>query len=111
MNKFKSLSKFWKGKKVFLTGHTGFKGTWLTIMLNMLEAKIYGYSLKPEKLSLFNQTKCSKLLKNNYFSDINDFYELKKKIKKIKPDIIFHLAAQPLVNVSLKNQWRHLRQI
>ena len=102
MNKFKSLSKFWKGKKVFLTGHTGFKGTWLTIMLNMLEAKIYGYSLKPEKLSLFNQTKCSKLLKNNYFSDINDFYELKKKIKKIKPDIIFHLAAQPLVNVSLK---------
>ena len=45
MNKFKSLSKFWKGKKVFLTGHTGFKGTWLTIMLNMLEAKIYGYSL------------------------------------------------------------------
>lgn len=102
MNKFKYLSKFWKGKKVFLTGHTGFKGTWFTIMLNMLEAKVTGYSLKPEKLSLFNQTKCSKLLKNNYFLDVNNLNTLKEKIKKTRPDIIFHFAAQPLVTLSFK---------
>ena len=51
MESIKSLSKFWKGKKVFITGHTGFKGSWLAILLNMLGADIYGYSLKPEKNS------------------------------------------------------------
>tara|TARA_B100000927_G_scaffold231352_1_gene191387 strand:- start:166 stop:1242 length:1077 start_codon:yes stop_codon:yes gene_type:complete len=103
MNKsYNDLKNFWKNKKVFLTGHTGFKGTWLTIMLNMLEAKVAGYSLRPKKLSLFNQTKCSKLLKNNYFLDVNNLNTLKKKIKKTKPDIIFHLAAQPLVTLSFK---------
>ena len=47
--KIKFVSKFWRNKKVFVTGHTGFKGTWLCIFLNLLGAKIYGYSLKPEK--------------------------------------------------------------
>ena len=46
-NNFKSLSKFWNGKKVFLTGHTGFKGSWFSIFLNLLGAKVAGYSLKP----------------------------------------------------------------
>ena len=51
MNKsYNDLKNFWKNKKVFLTGHTGFKGTWLTIMLNMLEAKVAGYSLRPKKV-------------------------------------------------------------
>lgn len=103
MNKsFKELKDFWKNKKVFLTGHTGFKGTWLSIFLNMLGAKVYGYSLKPKKLSLFNQTKCFKLVNKNYISNINNLNNLKKKILKTKPDIIFHLAAQPLVSESLK---------
>lgn len=99
---FKKLEKFWKNKKVFLTGHTGFKGTWLSIFLNMLGAKVYGYSLKPEMMSLFNQTKCSNIVKKNFIFDINNLNQLKKKISETKPDIIFHLAAQPLVNVSLK---------
>ena len=54
------LKKFWKNKKVFITGHTGFKGSWMSILLNMLEADIYGYSLKPDIKSLFNQAKCKK---------------------------------------------------
>jgi CDP-glucose 4,6-dehydratase len=47
MNKFQLLSKFWKDKKIFLTGHTGFKGAWLSIFFNLLGAKVYGYALKP----------------------------------------------------------------
>ena len=61
-----SLKRFWKNKKVFITGHTGFKGTWLSIFLNMFNAQIFGYSLKPEELSLFNQTKIFELCKKNF---------------------------------------------
>ena len=68
----KQLSTFWKNKKVFITGHTGFKGTWLSIYLNLLGAKIYGYSLKAPKLSLFKQTNCFRLIKKNFYGDIND---------------------------------------
>ena len=103
MNKpLDKLKSFWKNKKVFLTGHTGFKGTWLSIFLNILEAKIYGYSLKADKLSLFNQTKCYQIAKKNYLLNVNNLDRLKKKILEVKPDIIFHLAAQPLVIESLK---------
>ena len=52
MEDIKKLKKFWKNKKVFITGHTGFKGSWMCIALNILGAKIYGYALKPEKNSL-----------------------------------------------------------
>ena len=100
MENIKSLNKFWKGKKVFITGHTGFKGSWLTILLNMLGADIYGYSLKPEKNSLFLKANCKKFLKKNTYSDINDIAKLKKEITKSKPQIVFHLAAQPLVSQS-----------
>lgn len=94
---------FWKGKKVFITGHTGFKGSWLCIILNNLNAKIFGFSLKPKKKSLFNQSKISKNLSSNTFADISNIKLLKKRIKTIKPEIIFHLAAQPLVIDSYKN--------
>jgi CDP-glucose 4,6-dehydratase len=57
------LRKFWRNKKVFVTGHTGFKGTWLIIFLNLLKAKTYGYSLKAPKNSIFNQTKSFNLVK------------------------------------------------
>lgn len=100
--KITSASKFWKNKKVFITGHTGFKGTWLCIFLNLLGAKIYGYSLKPEKKSLFNQSKCLKILKSNYYGDIGNIKKLHKQLSRSKPDIIFHLAAQPLVSESFK---------
>lgn len=103
MNKtFKDLKKFWKNKKIFITGHTGFKGTWLTIFLKLLGANISGYSLKPKKISIFNKTDCKKILNKNFYLDINNYNNLKKKIYEVKPNIIFHLAAQPLVRESFE---------
>ena len=60
MESLKILKKFYKSKKIFITGHTGFKGTWLSIILNYLEAKVYGYALSPKKESLFKLTKIKK---------------------------------------------------
>ena len=100
MDNIKILKKFWKGKKVFITGHTGFKGSWMCILLNMLSSRIYGYSLKPKKISLFNQTNCKKFIKKSYYENINDVKKLEKRINDVKPDILFHLAAQPLVSQS-----------
>ena len=97
------LKKFWKNKKVFITGHTGFKGAWLCIFMNLLGAKVYGYSLPPKKKSLFNQANCKKFLKKNIYANIQSYNFLKKKIFETKPEIIFHLAAQPLVSKSFKD--------
>jgi len=91
---------FWKNKKVFLTGHTGFKGSWLCIMLNTLGANIYGYSLKPKKKSLYNLAGIEKIVKKSFFNNINDKNKIKRAISQVNPDIIFHLAAQPLVKKS-----------
>lgn len=103
MDSKENLKKFWKNKKVFITGHTGFKGSWMTIMLGMFGANIYGYSLKPNKKSLFNQANCKKILKKNFYGNINDLNNLKKKLIKTKPSILFHLAAQPLVSRSFED--------
>ena len=79
MNNIESLSKFWKGKKVFLTGHTGFKGSWLSIFLNLLGAKVTGYSLRPsEKKNLFDLAKLSKEIETSIIGDIRDYNKLKK---------------------------------
>ncbi len=102
MEDLNNLKKFWYKKKVFITGHTGFKGTWLCVILKFLESKICGYSLKPEKKSLFNQTKIKNELESNIFGNVNDIKKLKRKIKLFKPEIVFHLAAQPLVIQSYK---------
>lgn len=97
-------SSFWLNKKVLITGHTGFKGTWLTIWLTMLGAKVYGYSLPAQEKSLFNQIHHN--LKKKFFhfeSDILNFTSLENFIKEVKPDIIFHLAAQSLVLKGYEN--------
>ena len=100
MENLNKLREFWRNKKVFITGHTGFKGSWLIIFLNMLGARIYGYSLKPNTNSLFNQIKGDINIKENIFNDICNYKFLKKKIPKIKPNILFHLAAQSIVSNS-----------
>ena len=97
MENLNHYKKFWNKKKIFITGHTGFKGTWLCIVLNYLNSKVHGYALKPEKNSLFNKSKIVKELASSTYSDINNLTKLKKEIKQSKPEIVFHLAAQPLV--------------
>jgi CDP-glucose 4,6-dehydratase len=103
-NNFLTLKKFWRNKKVFLTGHTGFKGAWFCILLNMLGAKVKGYALKPEKkLNLFDLAKINKLINQSVIGDIRDYGKLKKSISKFSPDFVVHMAAQPLVRSSYIN--------
>ena len=94
-------SKFWKNKKVFVTGHTGFKGSWLCIILNLLGAKITGYALKPKSNpNLFKLAKVGNLINKSIIADVRDFKRLNYEIKKSNSSILFHLAAQPLVRYS-----------
>ena len=94
---------FWKNKKVFITGHTGFKGSWLCLWLKYLNADIMGYSLPlSKKNNLFYKLKLIDKLKN-VEGDITDSKNLEKCLIKYEPDIIFHLAAQPLVIESYIN--------
>jgi CDP-glucose 4,6-dehydratase len=100
-DKLKILQKFWKNKKVFLTGHTGFKGSWFCIFLNLLGAKVRGYSLRPEqKLNLFDLANINKLINDSVIGDIRDYNKLKKAISQFSPDFVVHMAAQSLVRDS-----------
>lgn len=92
--------EIYKNKKVFITGHTGFKGSWLAMWLHQLGAEVVGYSLPAEELSHFNLLD---LPIKNYFQNINDEASLVSALKESKPDIIFHLAAQALVRDSYDN--------
>ena len=97
---FSSLKKFWKNKKIFLTGHTGFKGSWLTIFFHTLGAKVYGYSLKAENESLYNSANIDQIITKSYVGDIRNYNKLKKSIKQSSPHFLIHMAAQPLVRYS-----------
>ncbi len=93
--------KFWNKKKVFVTGHTGFKGSWLCIFLNYLGAEVTGYSLKPNTIpNLFDLAKVKKIVKKSIIADVRDQKKLYREVKKSKASIVFHLAAQPLVRYS-----------
>lgn len=94
-------NEIYKNKKVFITGHTGFKGSWLAIWLTQLGAKVCGYSLEPNtKPSMFNELNISGKIEKSVIGDILDTEKLEKTMREFKPDIIFHLAAQPLVRLS-----------
>ena len=98
-----NLVKIFRNKKVLITGHTGFKGSWLSLWLNISGAKVYGVSNNYK--STETNIKNFKLKKNvkNFNIDIRNFVKLNKIITKIKPDFIFHFAAQSLVGNSFKN--------
>lgn len=90
-----SLVNVYKGKKVFVTGHTGFKGSWLCEWLLALGAEVYGFSNGiPTKPALFTQLRLSKRIKMDICGDIRDRAAVKAAITSIKPDFVFHLAAR-----------------
>ncbi|MGB9081012.1 MAG: CDP-glucose 4,6-dehydratase [Desulfuromonadaceae bacterium] len=93
---------FWKGKRVFLTGHTGFKGSWLSIWLHLLGAEVTGYALDPPTdPSLFELARVSELM-TSVIADVRDLERLKAELAAAAPDIVIHMAAQPLVRDSYK---------
>lgn len=94
------IKKFYSNKKVFITGHTGFKGSWLVSVLQEFGSKVTGYSLNDEKKRSYEKMVDFKKV-NNIYGDVANFKKLKISILKFNPDIIFHLAAQPLVSISL----------
>lgn len=96
-----SLVSVYRGKRVFVTGHTGFKGSWLCEWLLALGAEVYGFSDGiPTKPSLFQQLKLSARIKKDIRGDVRDRTAIRKAILAVKPDFVFHLAAQPLVRFS-----------
>lgn len=95
-----NFKDFYKGKRVLLTGHTGFKGSWLAEWLLMLGADVTGLSLEPvTQPALFDQLKLAQRL-NHHVGDIRDRDVVAKLVESVQPDIVFHLAAQPLVRDS-----------
>jgi len=92
--------KFWKNRRVLITGHTGFKGTWLSLWLNLLGARVAGYALDPPtQPSLFNLSGIKSNIES-IIGDIRNDAKVRQVISDVKPEIIFHLAAQPLVRHS-----------
>ncbi len=95
------FNNIYENKKVFLTGHTGFKGSWLALWLNQLGAKVCGYSLAPNTVpSMFNVLGIENKIEKSVIGDILDNITLEKAMSDFEPDIVFHLAAQPLVRLS-----------
>jgi len=93
----------WKNKKVLITGHTGFKGGWLSLILNQKGAKVIGLALKPGTKPSFYQSVGLDKKVTSILGDIRDLKTVKQVVKKYKPEIVFHLAAQPLVRKSYQN--------
>lgn len=97
-------SGFWKGRRVFLTGHTGFKGAWLCIRLHMLGAEVTGYALDPPtNPSLFALAEVDALVTRSIIADVRDAEALRKAVLEATPEVVIHMAAQPLVRESYKN--------
>lgn len=96
-------TKFWRGKRVLVTGHTGFMGGWLTVTLRELGAKVIGYSLEPPTAPCFFHTlELDRQLEADIRADIRDRARLSDALREHKPEIVFHLAAQPLVREAFR---------
>lgn len=103
MNHNLPQASFWKGKRVLVTGHSGFKGAWLSLWLNKLGANLTGISLKPvTRPSLFDLSGTERIVENSW-TDIADQDATQSIVKQARPDIIIHLAAQALVRPSYRD--------
>ena len=92
---------FWQQRRVFLTGHTGFKGSWLTLWLESLGAKVFGYALSPPNYpNMFEAARVADRLSGSTLGDLADRASLTASLQAAEPEIVFHLAAQPLVRQS-----------
>jgi CDP-glucose 4,6-dehydratase len=95
---------FWDGRKVLLTGHTGFKGGWATLLLTMMGARVFGLSLPPTDASrFFNAVGIDRLVKSNEYANIKNYDDCLRIMKASAPEVIIHMAAQPLVRESYLN--------
>ncbi len=100
---------FWQDKRVLLTGHTGFKGSWLSLWLHRFGAQVHGYALDPPtEPSLFEVARIGALLASDTRANLSDREQLDATFRRVQPEIVFHLAAQPLVRVSYIDPLRTL---
>lgn len=97
-----SILEFYRGKRVLITGNTGFKGSWLCRILVQAGADVTGYALEPEALNLYDICGNRDQV-NSVVGDIRDYEHLKQLFDKVQPEVVFHLAAQPLVRESYEN--------
>jgi len=95
------ILNIFKGKRILITGHTGFKGSWLALWLAQLDAEVYGYSLPPNtEPNHYTAARIHELMKSECLAELRDREQLTNYVHKVQPDCIFHLAAQPLVRRS-----------
>jgi CDP-glucose 4,6-dehydratase len=98
------LRRAYAGKRVFLTGHTGFKGGWLTLWLKELGAEVFGYALAPDTSpALFEVAKVGQACRQSILADVRDGAAVERAVEEARPDYVFHLAAQPLVRLSYED--------
>src|SRR3569833_2081182 len=95
--------EFWKARRVFLTGHTGFKGSWLSLWLSEMGAEVVGYALEPPTApSLYEQARVDSALRS-IIGDVRDFPMLSAAIADFKPEVVLHLAAQSVVRTGYED--------
>lgn len=95
-------SSFWGGRKVFLTGHTGFKGAWLSVLLSDWGGQVYGYALEAEARSIYRSAGVEQLLAHSEIANVCNLDHLIESLEASRAEIVFHMAAQPLVRLSYR---------